>query len=168
MVACEIHLNRRGINSVELPAQAQVEAGKSLVLSFNNHGHPLHVSISAKNSAGFTSFTHENLFVQGETEYEIPVSGEARDGAFSLEVVTGYGRTRAEMKVLVQRPPPQKVEEKVEQKPAGVRVPWMKIGPPALGLVLYGASLASGIGVLKDLAFLVLLAGLLIPWLQQG
>jgi hypothetical protein len=167
MPACEIHLNRRGINSIELPAQAQAEAGKSLVLSFNNHGHPLHVSLSALNSARFTSFTHENLFIQGETEYGIPLLEDAAEGAFSLEVVTGYGRTRAEMKVLVRKPIPEKVEEKPEEKPAGIQVPWMRVGPVALGLILYGASLFSGIGILKDLAFLVLLAVLLLPWLQQ-
>ena len=168
MAACEIHLNRRGINSIELPAQAQAEAGKSLVLSFNNHGHPLHVSLSAKNSAGFTSFTHENLFVQGETEYEIPIFEDAKEGAFSLEVVTGYGRTSCEMRVLVRRPVPEKVEAKVEAKPVKTQIPWMKVGPIALGLLLYAESFQPGLGILKDLAFLVLLAGLLLPWLRQG
>lgn len=170
MADCEIHLNKRGINSIELPAQAQAEAGKSLVLSFNNHGHPLHVSLSAVNAARFTPFVHENLFVQGQTEFQIPILEDAKEGAFSLEVVTGYGRTSCEMKVLVRRPLPEKVEEKVVEKPAGLRIPWMKAGPIALGLILYGASLVSGpaLGILKDLAFLVLLAGLLIPWLQQG
>jgi hypothetical protein len=168
MVACEIHLNKRGINSVELPAQVQVEAGKNLVLSFNNHGHPLHVSLSAVNAVKFTSFVHENLFVQGQTEYEIPVFEDAKDGAFSLEVVTGYGRTKAEMKVLVQRPPPAKVEEKKEEKPAGMQLPWNLVGPVALGLILYAMSFLPDLGILKDLAFFILLAGLLIPWLQQG
>jgi hypothetical protein len=168
MVACEIHLNRRAINSIELPAQAQADAGKSLVLSFNNHGHPLHVSLSAMNSARFTSFTHENLFIQGETGFEIPLLGDAPDGAFTLEVVTGYGRTRGEMKVLVRRPIPEKAEAKPEEKPAGLQVPWLKVGPIVLGLILYGASLATDTGILKDLAFFVLLAGLLVPWLQQG
>jgi hypothetical protein len=42
------------------------------------------------------------------------------------------------------------------------------VAPIALGLLLYAGFFASGIGVLKDLAFFVLLAGLLIPWLQQG
>jgi hypothetical protein len=168
MDACEIHLNRKAINSVELPAQAQAEAGKSLVLSFNNHGHPLHVSLSAMNSARFTSFTHENLFIQGETEYEIPILEGAADGAFTLEVVTGYGRTKGEMKVLVRKPLPERVEAKPEEKPAGIQVHWLKVGPIALGLILYGASLATDTGILKDLAFFVLLAGLLVPWLQQG
>jgi hypothetical protein len=168
MADCEIHLNRKAINSIELPVQVQVEAGKSLVISFNNHGHPLHVSLSAVNAARFTPFVHENLFVQGQTEFEIPMFEDAKEGAFSLEVVTGYGRTSCEMKVLLRRPLPEKAEEKVEQKPAAVQVPWLRVGPIALGLILYGASLVSGIDILKDLAFLVLLAGLLLPWLQQG
>jgi hypothetical protein len=167
MAACEIHLNRKDINSIELPSQVQAEAGKSLVLSFNNHGHPLHVSLSAMNPARFTSFTHENLFIQGETEYEIPIFEDAGEGAFSLEVVTGYGRTKGEMKVFVRRPLPEKVEARPEEKPAGLQFPWPKVAPIALGLVLYASSLASGIGILKDLAFFVLLAGLLLPWLQQ-
>mgnify|MGYP006267713689 CR=1 FL=1 len=167
MAACEIHLNRRTINSIELPAQAQVEAGKSLLLSFNNHGHPLHVSLSAKNSAGFTPFLHENLFVQGETEYEIPILPDAKDGAFSLEVVTGYGRTVCEMRVLVRKPVPEKVEAKVEAKPATIQIPWMRAGPIALGLILYAASFQRGLEILRDLAFFVLLAALLLTWLQK-
>jgi hypothetical protein len=168
MAACEIHLNRRAINSIELPAQAQAEAGKSLILSFNNHGHPLHVSLSAMNPARFTSFTHENLFIQGETEFEIPIFEDAEEGAFTLEVVTGYGRTRGEMKVLIREPLPEQVKAKPEEKPAGVQVPWLRAGPVALGLILYAVSFLSGLGILKDLAFLVLLAALVIPWLQQG
>ena len=169
MAACEIHLNRKAINSIELPAQVQAEAGKSLVLSFNNHGHPLHVSLSALNPARFTSFTHENLFIQGETGFEIPILGDAAEGTFSLEVVTGYGRTRGEMKVIVRKPLPPPPEEKPAEKPAGLKVPWQKAGPIAfiLGVVLYVASLASGIGILKDLAVLVFIAGATLPWLQQ-
>jgi hypothetical protein len=164
---CEIHLNRRGINTIELPAQAMAEAGKSLVLSFNNHGHPLHVSLSAMNPARFTSFTHENLFIQGETEYAIPIFEDAEEGAFTLEVVTGYGRTRAGMKVMVRKPAPEPLPEKVEEEPAGLKVPWLKVAPVVLGLILYGASFLPGMALLKDLAFFVLLAGLLLPWLQK-
>ncbi len=167
MTECEVHLNRKAINSIELPAQVQVEAGKSLVLSFNNHGHPLHVSLSALNPARFTSFTHENLFIQGETGFEIPVFEDAEEGAFTLEVVTGYGRTKGEMKVLVVKPLPRMVEAKVAEKPAGLQVPWRRAGPIAIGLVLYAGSFVPGLGLLKDLAFLVLLVALLLPWPQK-
>ena len=169
MGANEIHLNRKAINSIELPVQVQVEAGKSLVLSFNNHGHPLHVSLSAMNPARFTSFTHENLFIQGQTEYEIPIFGDAEEGAFSLEVVTGYGRTKGEMKVIVRKPLSGQVEKKEEKEPERRKVPWLRIAPVAAGLILYVASFEPGLGILKDLAFFVLLAGLLVvPWKQQG
>ncbi|HVP25667.1 MAG TPA: hypothetical protein VMS81_06780 [Methanomicrobiales archaeon] len=168
MPVCEIHLNRRTINSIELPAQALAEAGKSLVLTFNNHGHPLHVSLSAMNPARFTSFTHENLFIQGETQFEIPIFEDAEEGAFTLEVVTGYGRTKGEMKVLVRKPLAEQPEPKPVEKPAGIQVPWARVGPIVLGLILYAASFQPGLGILKDLAFLVLLAALLLPWLQQG
>jgi hypothetical protein len=167
MPACEIHLNRRTINSIELPAQAFAEAGKNLVLTFNNHGHPLHVSLSAMNPARFTSFAHENLFVQGETQFEIPIFEDAEEGAFTLEVVTGYGRTKGEMKVLVRKPIPEQPEAKPEEKPAGIQVPWLRVGPIALGLLLYAASFLPSLGILKDLAFFVLLAGLLLLWLQK-
>jgi hypothetical protein len=167
MVACEIHLNRKAINSIELPAQVQAEAGKSLVLSFNNHGHPLHVSLSAMNPARFTSFTHENLFVQGQTEYEIPIFEDAEEGAFAIEVVTGYGRTKCEMRVFVRRPLPEQVEKKVEKEPERIRVPWSRVVPILAGLLLYAVSFQVGFGILKDLAFFVLLAGLLLPWLQK-
>lgn len=168
MGACEIHLNRRTINSIELPAQVQAEAGKTLVLSFNNHGHPLHVSLSAMNPARFTSFTHENLFIQGQTEYEIPIFEDAAEGAFSIEVVTGYGRTKCEMKVIVRKPLPEQVEKKEEKEPERLKVPWPRVTPIAAGLFLYAVSFLPGLGVLKDLAFFVLLAGLLLSWLQQG
>ena len=167
MAGCEIHLNRRGINTIELPAQAMAEPGKSLVLSFNNHGHPLHVSLSAVNAARFTSFAHENLFIQGETEFPVPISEEAGEGAFTLEVVTGYGRTRAEMKVMVRKPAPEPPVAKVEEKPAGLKVPWLKVAPVVLGLILYGSSFLPGMALAKDLAFFVLLAALLLPWLQK-
>ena len=168
MGAFEIHLNRKAINSIELPAQVQAEAGKSLVLSFNNHGHPLHVSLSAMNPARFTSFTHENLFIQGQTEYEIPIFEDAEEGAFMIEVVTGYGRTKCEMRVFVRKPLPQQVEKKEEKEPERVKVPWPRVVPVAAGLLLYVASFLPGLGVLKDLAFFAILAGLLVPWLQQG
>ena len=169
MSANEIHLNRKAINSIELPAQVQAEAGKTLVLSFNNHGHPLHVSLSAMNPARFTSFTHENLFIQGQTEFEIPIFEDAEEGAFTIEVVTGYGRTKGEMKVIVRTPLPEQVEKKEEKEPERRKVPWLRIAPIAAGLILYAASFQPGLGILKDLAFFVLLAGLLIiPWKQQG
>lgn len=167
MGAYEIHLNRKAINSIELPAQVQAETGKPLVLSFNNHGHPLHVSLSAMNPARFTSFTHENLFIQGETGFEIPIFEGAEEGAFSIEVVTGYGRTKGEMKVIVRKPLPEYVEKKEEKEPEGLKVPWPRVAPIVAGLILYGASFLPGLGVLKDLAFFILLAGLLLPWLQQ-
>ena len=168
MTGCEIHLNRRGINTIELPAQAMAEAGKDLVLSFNNHGHPLHVSLAATNAARFTSFAHENLFVQGETEFPVPILADAGEGAFTLEVVTGYGRTRAEMKVMVRRPAPEEpAAVKEEEKPAGPGIPWLKLVPVVLGLVLYAASFLPGMALLKDLAFFVLLAGLLLAWSQK-
>ncbi|HXW98698.1 MAG TPA: hypothetical protein VEI51_03140 [Methanomicrobiales archaeon] len=170
MAACEIHLNRKAINSIELPAQVMAEAGKDLVLSFNNHGHPLHVSLSAMNPARFTSFTHENLFVQGETEFAIPIFGDAEEGAFVLEVVTGYGRTKGEMQIIVRKPIPElPAEQQPEEKPARLQVPWRNIGMVAfvLGVVLYVSSLASGIGILKDLAVLVFIAGATIPWLRK-
>jgi hypothetical protein len=167
MADCEIHLNRRGINTIEIPAQVMAEPGKSLVLSFNNHGHPLHVSLSALNAARFTPFAHENLFIQGETEFPIPISGDAGEGGFTLEVVTGYGRTKAEMKVMVRKPVPEQPVAKAEEKPVSRQIPWLKLAPIVLGLILYGASFLEGMAVLKDIAFFVLLAGLLLPWLQK-
>jgi hypothetical protein len=168
MGAYEIHLNRKAINSIELPAQIQAEAGKPLVLSFNNHGHPLHVSLSAMNAARFTPFVHENLFVQGQTEFEIPMDEDAEEGAFSIEVVTGYGRTKCEMRVIARKPLHEKVEKKEEKEPERARVPWSRVAPIVAGLLLYAASFQPGLGLLKDLAFFVLLAVLLLPWLQQG
>jgi hypothetical protein len=63
---------------------------------------------------------------------------------------------------------PEHVDKKEEKEPERIQVPWPRVAPIAAGLILYGASLVSGIDTLKDLAFFVLLAGLLLPWLQQG
>ena len=91
-----------------------------------------------------------------------------RRGPSSIEVVTGYGRTKCEMRVFVRKPLPQQVEKKEEKEPERVKVPWSRVAPIAAGLLLYAAALISGIDILKDLAFFALLAGLLVPWLQQG
>jgi len=78
MAPTEIHLNRRGINSIEAPLAAEVPAGKSLDLVLVNHGHPLHLSVAAANAARFTTFMQQNLFVQGEGSLSIPVKGMPR------------------------------------------------------------------------------------------
>ena len=89
MSACEIDLNREAITELIFWPRSRPNLGKTLVLSFNNHGHPLHVSLSAMNPSRFTRITHENLFIQGQTEFEIPIFEDAEEGAFSIEVVTG-------------------------------------------------------------------------------
>ena len=67
----EIHLNRRGINSIEVPEEVETAPGSDLVLQIINHGSPIHISIASANSSPFTDFFHENLF-SGSEEFQSP------------------------------------------------------------------------------------------------
>jgi len=175
MAPTEIHLNRRGINSIEAPLEAQVPAGKSLDLALVNHGHPLHLAVSAVNAARFTPFMHQNLFVQGEGALSIPVKGDAPPGTFDLEVMTGYGMRKVVLHVtvttaVVQKPPEEKASPPV---PARSPLALHRAAPVllALGILLYAAwwilTPPDPMGVLLNvLSFLVLLAAAILAWLR--
>ena len=93
----EIHLNRRGINSIEVPEEVETAPGSDLTLHIINHGSPLHITLASTNSSIFTDFFHENLYVVGDAEFTIPIREGAYPGVFSVEVISGYapgGRVR--------------------------------------------------------------------------
>jgi hypothetical protein len=175
MAPTEIHLNRRGINSIEAPLAAEVMAGKSLDLALINHGHPLHLSVSASNAARFTPFMQQNLFVQGEGSLSIPVKGDAPAGTFDLEVMTGYGMRKAVLQVTVCPVTDRKPPEEKAPPPAPVRSPLALhravLPLLALGVLLYAAWwILQKPDILSDilsvLSFLALLSAAILAWLR--
>jgi hypothetical protein len=173
-----IHLNQRGINSIEAPKQVEVEAGKTVDLQLVNHGHPVHLTLSAINPQMFTHFVHENLFVDGELEFHIPIRGNTYAGFFDLEIITGYGTKRTKMRVIVKKPENGGGKEAVPPAPEPVAAPFAFKLPPQLhsvpflmlaaALILYGLCWAlPDASYLKDLAFFALLAGFVVAWFRK-
>jgi len=102
MTDYSININKRQINSIEAPKNAEVFVGEDLVLKLNNHGSPLHVTISAVNARRFTHFLHENLYLQENMEFKIPVLSTAPTGSFQVDVITGYGIVKESFKITVR------------------------------------------------------------------
>lgn len=100
-MSVHVRLNRRGINSIEMPETADVEVGESLVLKMINHGAPLHLTVSAINAKRFTHFIHENLYLDDNLVLRIPVLSVAPPGSFRIEIITGYGTVKEELTVNV-------------------------------------------------------------------
>lgn len=173
MVHAEIHINRRGINSIEAPSQVEISAGDSLILHIINHGPPIHLTLSSDNSAPFTEFYHENLYLGEQQEYRIPLYENAFEGSFDLAVITGYGMHRGTIRVRVNRFI-QKKEPVLEAPPAEIPSPEPKRSFPLLIVLLllaagivYGAWLVEGIDLLNYAAFAALSSAVLVAWLSR-
>ncbi len=116
MTVVDVHLNRRGVNTIELSArEAPVDAGSDLSIRFKNYGSPTHATIRTQNGHGFTDFLHENLYVDGDIEYSIPIRDSSGDGIFDLEFITGYGARSTRMKVVVSKACPVCIPEEEEE-----------------------------------------------------
>jgi len=167
----EIYLNRRGINSIEVPDEVEATPGSDLVLRIVNHGSPLHITLASSNSSTFTGFFHENLYVGGDEEFRIPIRENVYPGVFNIEVIAGYGARKAEFRVVVRDravPEPEPVEI-----PAAPAVPfrWPSsvpiLAPVAAALVLYGLWFVLRVDLLNAAAFAALLIGVILAWLRQ-
>ncbi|HQD26954.1 hypothetical protein [Methanoculleus sp. DTU007] len=169
----EIHLNSRGINAIAVPDEVEATPGSDLVLHIINHGSPLHITIASSNSAAFTDFFHENLYVNKIEEFSIPIRENACPGTFSLEVIAGYGAKRAEFRVVVkERPDPEPAPEPEPVVPEVARPgiplpPATVLVPCVIALLLYGLWLMLGIDLLNAAAFAALLLGVILTWLRQ-
>jgi len=169
----EIHLNRAGINSVEMPTDpVEVQPGSLLRLKLINHGAPIHLTLSSTNARPFTDFDHQNVYVREETVFDIPLRDDASPGTFDLTVITGYGTVRASLRVMVLCEPPRPLEPTPRPRyPALAPAP--RTYPPAVllfaaaGIVLYLVWWLTRLDVVNFAAFLLLLAGILIGWLTQ-
>lgn len=170
----EIHLNRRGINFIEVPDEVEAMPGSDLVLYIVNHGSPLHITLASTNSSIFTGFFHENLYVNGDEEFRIPIREDAYPGVFNVEVIAGYGAKRAEFRVVVrERAAPKREPVEIPAAPAAPAVPfrWGSSVPilalVAAALVLYGLWFALRVDLLNAAAFAALLLGFILTWLRQ-
>ncbi len=170
----EIHLNRRGINSIEVPEKVETTPGSDLILQLVNHGSPLHITLASTSSSPFTDFFHENLYVVGGEEVIIPIREDAYPGVFSVAVISGYGARKVEFRVVVREraaPAPEPVVV-APVAPARAALPGWQSAAPALlscaaALVLYGLWLVYRDDILNVAAFVALFIGVILAWLQQ-
>lgn len=165
---CDIHLNRRGINSVEVPAQVEIDAGSTLILRIVNHGSPLHISLSSPNSRMFTDFYHENLYMQDSLEYAIAIFEDAYAGFFDVDVITGYGTNKGSFRVFVKKfiekeiPAPEPDQPQERQKRS--LFPWIPAGLLLIAAAAYLAWLSNGEIIWNYLSFTALVIGVLGAW----
>lgn len=176
----DVKLNHRGINSIEVPKQMTAVAGGDLEIRLINRGHPIHLTLSVSNAGLFTAFLHENLYVEDELEYRIPIKKESIAGFFDLEIITGYGTQRARSRVIVEKAP-EKEEKAQKPAPAPETAPGIsfRVPPIPLSLILAGIALIlylvwlfvfgaeRDILILNVVAFLALLASIPAAWYRQ-
>lgn len=179
MEPIEIHLNRRSINAVEAPHQVEVETGSNLVLRLINHKTPVHVTISSSNSAMFTNFFHENLYVQDVLDFPIPIREEAFSGFFDINIITGYGTKKSTFRAFVQKAPiPEKPEgepspdldkpvSRIERLPSPPADAWLVFFLLVIAAICYGAWLFYQNDLLNYMAFVAVLAGVIVAWSYQ-
>jgi hypothetical protein len=165
----EIHLNREGVNSIEVPGEpAVVETGSPLMLELINHGSPLHLTIFSNNIAMFSEFSYENIYVDGTSTLTIPIRPESYPGMFNLDIITGYGARRESFGVIVKeaRPPVVPGEGRAEGS-RFTREAFLFPIATGLSLLLYLAGLFLRNDLFNAAAFLVLLGGALSVWYSQ-
>ncbi|HZD44068.1 MAG TPA: hypothetical protein VE134_08445 [Methanomicrobiales archaeon] len=177
MSVYDIHVNQRGINSIEAPKQMEVEVGRDLEVRLVNHGHPIHLTLSALNPRAFTDFIHENLYIDDEIEYRVPIRQNAKAGSFDMEVIAGYGSKRTKFSVNVvpavvkeEKPPEPEPTPPLFSLPQGIKEPAAVMA--AVSIVAYAlwflAFQQSFEGVLLNVfAFLMLLFSFAALWSRR-
>jgi hypothetical protein len=167
----EIHLNRSGINTIDLPREnAQVECGGILKIRFRNRGAPIHITAATSNAGMFTDFFHENMYVIDEVVLGIPLHKECAPGFFDIDIIAGYGAMKATMRVEVIVKPSREEQVLAKELPVQPEAhgrPHLLMVAMALGLVLYCTWYYTRIELLNLLAFVALIAGALYVWYRQ-
>lgn len=174
---CEIHLNRRQINAVDVPLKTIVEPGTDLIVRFVNHGSPIHLTLKAINASSFADFFHANIYVPDMEDFRIPIREYAPSGEFSLQVIVGYGTKSEETAIEVMRP---EVEETLTNStdlpelgdergaghlsPGGILPVALTI---ALSLLLYVLWFVEGDIIYNYIAYVLLLLGVVAAWFSN-
>lgn len=166
----EIHLNRSGINSIDIPREKiLVESGSLLRIRFLNHGAPIHITVTSSNAGAFTDFFHENLYVVDESILAIPVQKDCPQGEFDLEIIAGYGVMKAQVRVNVH--PPQVVRPTIQEEyplqPVARGRPHLLMIMMGIALILYCAWFYTEVEFLNIAAFIILIVGALYTWYRQ-
>lgn len=175
---CEIHLNRRQINAIDVPKTTTVVPGNDLTVRFVNHGSPIHLTLKAINASSFTDFFHANIYVPDTEDFSIPISEYAPSGEFSLQVIVGYGTKIEETHIDVLRP---EVDETFTKSPdlpeldddrdgagplsvGGVLPVALTIG---LSLLLYILWFVEGELIYNYIAYVLLFLGVIAAWFSN-
>jgi len=167
----EIHLNRSGINTIDLPREnAQVECGSTLKIRFKNRGAPIHITATTSNAGMFTEFFHENMYVIDEVVLGIPLRKECSPGFFDVDIIAGYGAMKATLRVEVIVKPSREEQVLAKELPIQPEAhgrPHLLMVAMALGLVLYCTWYYTRIEIFNLAAFIALIAGALFIWYRQ-
>lgn len=169
----ECYLNRSGINSIEVPReQVRADIGGKLCLKFLNRGAPVHITVTTTNAGMFTDFYHENLYVVDDIVLTIPVKKDSQPGFFDIEILAGYGATKAVIRVDVDRFSEREAEARAAKPPVQQPVAHGRPHPlmvaMGIALVLYASWIYTGIANLNTAAFIILVVGALFTWYRQG
>ncbi len=167
----EIHLNRSGINTIDLPREnTQVECGSTLKIRFKNRGAPIHITATTSNAGMFTEFFHENMYVIDEVVLGIPLRKECSPGFFDIDIIAGYGAMKASLRIEVIVKPSREEQVLAKELPIQPEAhgrPHLLMVAMALGLVLYCTWYYTRIEILNLAAFIALIVGALFVWYRQ-
>jgi len=166
----EVHLNRSGINSIDIPREKiTTQSGGSLRIRFLNRGAPIHITITSSNAGMYTDFFHENLYVVDESVLTIPIRKENPGGVFDLEIISGYGVMKTLMQVHVVQPQiiRPSIQEEYPLRPVAHGRPHFLMIMMGIALLLYCVWLYTAIEFLNIASFIILIVGALYTWYRQ-
>ncbi|MFZ0005019.1 MAG: hypothetical protein WCC86_00470 [Methanoregula sp.] len=167
----EIHLNRSGINSIDIPPEnAHVDCGGTLRIRFKNRGAPIHITATTSNAGMFTDFFHENMYVIDEVMLGISLRKECAPGFFDIDIIAGYGAMKATLRVEVAVKPSRKeakLEKELPVQPEAHGRPHLLMVAMGLSLILYSSWYYTRIDLLNLAAFIALIVGALFVWYRQ-
>jgi len=167
----EIYLSRSGINTIEVPPDnVHVECGRMLRVRFVNRGAPVHITASSSNAGMFSDFFHENMYVIDDVTLGIQTRKDCSPGFFDIDILAGYGASKATLRIEVNVRPTRGGEEQKKEppvQPVAHGRPHLLMITLGIGLVLYSTWYYTKIEALNVLAFIVLIVGALFVWYRQ-
>jgi hypothetical protein len=163
----EVHLNRSGINSIDIPREKiTAEIGNSLRIRFLNHGAPIHITITSSNADMYSDFFHENLYIVDEAVLMIPIRKDCQEGTFNIDIISGYGVMKTQVQVHVLHPQATRPSILVEYplQPVAHGRPHFLMIMMGIALILYCAWVYTEIEILNIASFILLIVGALYTW----